>query len=328
MGNNSSIALKTVFTSYSHTKAIKSKGVKFDGVHLKFVEITPIVAAYRRMIREMEFDICELPPITYLTAREAGVPITAIPAFINRNFHHGDIACRPGSDIREPKDLEGRKVGVRAYSVSTGVWVRGILSSEFGVNLNKVTWVVDDEEHVAGMQLPGNVEWVPKGSSLSEMFRAGMIDAAVKGAAGIGRSGAASESWERGAVNSDEYYDLVANPRNLAARSYQNTHIYPIHGLLAVRKDVASRYPWLPKALYAEFLSAKNNFVNELDDESKVDAGDARYIGFRDIVGRDPLPYGINANRETLEAMIRFASEQGIIHKKTTAEALFENVEE
>jgi 4,5-dihydroxyphthalate decarboxylase len=326
--DNRDIVLKAMIATYGHTRSLKTEGVSFDGGRLDFVEVTPIVAAYRRMIRELEFDICELPPITYLCAREAGVPITAIPAFINRNFHHGDIACRPGSGIREPKDLEGRKVGVRAYSVSTGLWVRGILSDEFGVDLSRITWVVDDEEHVAVMRLPGNVERVLEGVSLSGMFRDGTIDAAVKGAAGIGRTGAAAKNWEQGGVQNNEYYDLIANPEEQDILSYQNTHIYPIHGLVAIRNDIVNQYPWLPKALYRKFESAKNRFINDPGDASKADAKDAFYLRFRGIMGGDPLPYGIEANRETLDAMIRFAWEQGIIHAKPAVEEIFEDVED
>jgi 4,5-dihydroxyphthalate decarboxylase len=177
--------------TYGHTETIKNREVRPEGIALEFVNVQPMIAAYRRMVRNLEFDVCELAPTTYLIAREAGVPFMALPVFLSRTFHHSDWVCRHGSGIRFPKDLEGRRVGVRAYSVSTGVWARGVLQHEFDVDIERVNWVVDDEEHVTRLELPPNVTHVAEGPSLISMFRSGELDAAVKGAAGIGRAGAA-----------------------------------------------------------------------------------------------------------------------------------------
>ena len=105
------------------------------------------------MVRQVEFDVCEIAPITYIVARAYGAPFVALPIFGMRRFHHGGLLARPEAGINHPKDLEGRKVGVRAYSVTTGVWTRGILIDDFGLDSAKVTWVVDDEEHVRELKL-------------------------------------------------------------------------------------------------------------------------------------------------------------------------------
>ena len=141
------LRLRTAIATYGHTAALKA-GSEPDGVVWDHVEVSPIIAAFRRMVRDLEFDVCELAPTTYLMAREAGVPITAIPVFLMRKFHHGDVVCRTDAGIEKPLDLVGRRVGVRAYSVTTGVWGRGILSHEYDVPLDEITWVVDDEDHV------------------------------------------------------------------------------------------------------------------------------------------------------------------------------------
>ena len=118
-----------------------------------FVEVDQIVPMMRRMCRGLEFDICEMAFTTYVCARAAGLPFTAIPLFVTRNFHHWAIFYNEKSGIRTPKDLEGRKVGVnRGYTVTTGLWARGILQSEYGVDLNKITWIPTDDEHVLGFQ--------------------------------------------------------------------------------------------------------------------------------------------------------------------------------
>src|SRR5580698_1418390 len=139
------LRLSAAIATYGHTKTLKCKQEQPTGCELDFVEVEPIIAAFRRMVRTLEFDVCELAPTTYLAARDADIPVTALPIFLMRRFHHGDMVCRPGSGISAPKDLEGRKVGVRAYTVSTGVWARGILQHEYGVDPDSITWVVDDE---------------------------------------------------------------------------------------------------------------------------------------------------------------------------------------
>src|SRR5918912_1520192 len=141
--------LTIAIASYGHTRAIKNGSIPIEGVDPEFVEVVPIIQAFRRMVRDLEFDVCEMAPTTYLIARARGAPYMALPIFLMRRFHHGGFVVRPEAGIRHPKDLEGKKVGVRAYSVTTGVWTRGILVDEYGLDSSKVTWVVDDEEHVS-----------------------------------------------------------------------------------------------------------------------------------------------------------------------------------
>ena len=158
--------LKIAIGTYGHTAAIKDGSVPIEGVDADMIEVKPIIAAFRRMVRDVEFDICEMAPTTYMIARALGAPYIALPIFVMRRFHHGGFVVRPDANIRQPKDLEGKKVGVRAYSVTTGVWTRGIFVNEYGLDSSKVTWVVDDEEHVTSLKLPPNVIHAPEGKSL------------------------------------------------------------------------------------------------------------------------------------------------------------------
>src|SRR5215207_2646064 len=153
----SPLPLKLAVAEYPHTKAILSGRIPIEGVEPRFANVVPQIAAYRRMVREVEFDICELAPTTYIIARAHGAPFVALPIFLMRAFHHGGLLVRPDAGIKSPKDLEGKKVGVRAYSVTTGVWTRGILIDDYGLDSSKVTWMVDDEEHVRELRLPPNV---------------------------------------------------------------------------------------------------------------------------------------------------------------------------
>ena len=160
--------LKMAIGDYGHIRAVKSGSVPIKGVDADFVEVKPIIAAFRRMVRDLEFDICEMAPTTYMIARARGAPYIALPIFLMRRFHHGGFVVRPDADIKTPKDLEGKKVGVRAYSVTTGVWTRGIFVNEYGLDSAKVTWVVDDEEHVTTLKLPPNVIHAGPGTIAAE----------------------------------------------------------------------------------------------------------------------------------------------------------------
>ena len=126
--------LKIAIGSYGHTKALKDGSVPIDGVEPEFIEVVPIIGAFRRMVRDLEFDVCEMAPTTYMIARARGAPYIALPIFLMRRFHHGGFVVRPDAGIKVPKDLEGKKVGVRAYSVTTGVWTRGIFVNEYGLD--------------------------------------------------------------------------------------------------------------------------------------------------------------------------------------------------
>src|SRR5580704_18269905 len=191
------IKLKIAIAGYGHTSALKDGSVRIEGVAADFVEVVPIISAYRRMVRDLEFDVCEMAPTTYLIARALGAPFIGLPIFLMRRFHHSGFVVRPDAGIHEPKDLEGKRVGVRAYSVTTGVWTRGIFVNDYGLDSAKVTWVVDDEEHVTALKLPANVVHAPEGKSLQSMMKAGEIQAGFTGPAGVGRAGPPISGWDK-----------------------------------------------------------------------------------------------------------------------------------
>src|SRR5246127_5875811 len=212
--------LKIAIADYGHTRALKSGEVPIKGVEGDFVEVVPIIGAFRRMVRDVEFDVCEMAPTTYMIARALGAPFIALPIFLMRRFHHGGFVVRPDSGIKTPKDLEGKKVGVRAYSVTTGVWTRGIFINEYGLDSSKVTWVVDDEEHVTTLKLPPNVVHAPEGKSLAGMMAAGEIQAGFTGNAGIGRAGSPTGDWKASAAPAaaaDTYPELIADVEKVEA---------------------------------------------------------------------------------------------------------------
>src|SRR6266436_7990220 len=241
------LRLNITVADYGHTRAVKSGAAPIEGIEPNFIEVNPIIGAFRRMVRDVEFDVCEMAPTTYMIARALGAPFIALPVFIMRRFHHGGFVVRPDSGIKVPKDLEGKKVGVRVYSVTTGVWTRGIFINEYGLDSSKVTWVVDDEEHITTLKLPENVIHAGPGQSLQSMMKAGEIQAGFTGPAGVGRAGPPISGWDRAseaAAAADVYPELIANVEQVEVDWFRRSGIYPIHGLIVLKDEHIKRYPW------------------------------------------------------------------------------------
>src|SRR5262249_6613284 len=272
------LRLKIAIASYGHTKDVKSGAAAIAGVAPDFVEVVPIIGAFRRMVRDLEFDVCEMAPTTYMIARALGAPFIALPVFLMRRFHHGGFVVRPDSGIKSPKDLEGKQVGVRAYSVTTGVWTRGIFVNEYGLDSSKVAWVVDDEEHVTSLKLPPNVVHAPEGKSLASMMAAGELQAAFSGPAGIGRAGPPTGAWEqRAQASSVSYPELIPNVAQTEADWFKRSGIYPIHGSVVVKTEVLDKHPWVAKSLYDAFVAAKQMYMDKLKRGEGDSSDDKKY---------------------------------------------------
>jgi 4,5-dihydroxyphthalate decarboxylase len=298
--------LKTAIATYPHTKGLKDGTVSVPGIQFEHVEVSPIIGAFRRMCRSLEFDLCEMAVTTYLTAKAHNKPFTALPVFVMRQFHHSPIVYNIKSGAKAPKDLEGKKVGVRAYTVTTGVWTRGILASEYGVDLDKITWVVVDEEHVQEYRKPANVMERP-GANLAEMLVKGELAAAI----GVGK------------VESPDVKPLIPDAGAAEAAWYRKTGIYPINHTVVVKDTLLQSDPSLAPRLFTGFQSAKEQFLKQLSSAAELPAEAQPLAKRRSIVGDDPLPNGLARNRKALEAIIRFAHEQKILPRMVKPEEIF-----
>lgn len=315
------VRLKLAIADHPHTAAIRDGSIEIEGVDAEFVTVKPQIGAFRRMVRDLEFDVCELAPTTYIIARAYGRPFKALPIFVVRRFHHGGMLVKPDSGIRHPKDLEGKKVGVRAYSVTTGVWIRQVFIDEYGMDNDKVTWIVDDEEHVTQLQLPANVQHTPEGVSLADMMASDQIQAGVEAAAGIGRTGAPTGGWQE--VDTSMYVDLIPDAAKAEAEYYARTGVYPMHGTIVVKDEILEQHPWIARSLNDAFTRAKDEWLAKLNSGEATGKGADKYRALQDIVGADPLPYGIEENRATIEALEQTAFKQGLTPRRMTMEELF-----
>ena len=336
MSTNSPLELNMAIGRYGHTAALKDGHVPIEGVKPNFIEVSPIIAAFRRMVRSVEFDVCEMAPATYMIARSFGAPFKALPIFIFRRFHHSGLVVRPDSGIVKPKDIENKKVGVRAYSVSTGIWTRGILQNDYGVDLSKVTWMVDDEEHVQALVLPSNVKHVGEGKNLVSMMAEGELQAGFSGPAGIGRAGAptagwdkskehAFQGWDKAEPQAMDYPEIFPDHAALEKTWFEKTGIYPTHGLIVVKDSLLAQYPWLAKSLYDSFAASKEIYLKKLFAGEGKDVVDEGYLKLSKIVG-DPLPYGVRDNLPAIQALIKYCHQQKLIPSNYAVEDMFVNL--
>lgn len=300
--------LKTAIQTLGHTRALKDGGVAPQGFSFDFEEVSPIIQAFRRMVRGAEFDVSEMAITTYLCAKANGKRLTALPVFLVRAFHHGAIVHNTRRAITDPRQLEGRKVGVnRGYTVTTGVWARGVLQHQYGVDLSKISWMLSGDEHVAEYRPPANVMAIESGRKLEQMLLSGEIAAAI---------GVASDH--------PDIEPLIPDAKEAGFAALRQNGYYPINHTVVVRDEVLEAHPQLAVDLFNAFAGSKRAYIERLrggrvEEPAANDRLHARVLE----TGADPLPYGVAPNRAMLEMVMKLAVEQGIIARPFAMEQLF-----
>lgn len=292
--------IKAVSRSQGANREIKNGFISPVGFDLIFEEWPVLVEAFRVMVREQAFDICEMALTTYICAKQHGVPLIGLPIFLVRGLHHNKITICSDSNIRTVNDLVGKRVGVnRGYTVTTGVWARAILDRE-GLDLSQITWVRSTDEHVSEYTPPPNVETIPKNRSLEELLLTGQLSAIA---------GMAPTEF-----NSHNVKCLIQNPEDAALKALDQSGFYPINHLIVLTESIVSRYPKLPEALFECFAEQKRQYLDRLKIQpiSNDDEIDSRNRKLQSM-NIDPLPYGIESNERVLDELIASGLRQKIL---------------
>jgi len=283
------VTLKTNLADYPQTLAMKDGRVTSDIVTLDCCGPEKAHNAFKAMIRENKFDAGELAIVTYLQAKVYGKPYVMLPAPISGRFQHHCAGFNKELGHINPKDIEGKQVGVRTYAQTTGLWVRGILMHEHGVDLNKVNWMTVGEGHLAEYSDPANCTVLPKGSDIGQMMLDGELTATLQGI---------------DLPKDDRVQRLVPDPFNAAKEWFKREGVVPINHMFVVHEDISKNRPDIVRELYRMIGESRDLTEGGLPDPFP--------------------PMGFEANRKGLEMAIQWAFEHKIIPHLMSVDSLFD----
>ncbi len=285
--------LFTLMGNHPQAMPIKKGEVTSSSVALDFADAPVPHEEFKPFVRDLKFDVGELAIVTFLQAKTYGKDLMLLPFVVSARFHHGSLGYPVSKGALAPKDLEGRTVGVRTYSQTTGVWVRSILQHQYGVDHRKITFMTFDESHLAEFRDPPNCILPPPGKKLDDMLLAGELDAGIPIA------------LASTLMSDPRLKTIVPDPAQAAKEWYAQNKAPPINHMLVMRKSVAEKNPQAAREVYRMFCAGRDAMPPLKDGEI------------------DMLPYGIEKNRRGLELVIQYAHEQGVIPRKFTVDELF-----
>lgn len=309
---------------YDRMEALAQGHVRPEGIDLRYIPIQSPPEIFARMIKSRSFDVAEMSMAHYMISRIRGdFPFVAIPVFPSRVFRHGFIFINTKAGIKEPGDLEGKRVGVQEYRQTAGVWLRGILQHDYGVALDSIHWVEGgvNEPRSADAEMdlrpvrPISLELIPDHRTLNDMLESGEIDAYF----GARRPAALD--------NGRNVARLFPDYRAREKDYYKRTGFHPIMHTIVIREDLFREHPWVPESLYKACEESKRWILRQMrfsgaqrlmlpwlyDEIAEMDA----------LMGKNPWPYGVPANRKILEAFMSYLVDQAFIAKARPVEEMF-----
>jgi 4,5-dihydroxyphthalate decarboxylase len=319
----SKLQLTMACWNYDRTRALMEGRVPVDGVDLNYLNL-PVEETFFRMLRHREFDASEMSLSSYtLSLFRENPPFVAIPVFPSRSFRHSCIFVNADSGIREPKDLAGKRVGNPEYQMTATVWIRGILSDEYGVPVTSPTYFTGGEEEAGrpekvGLALPPGfrVQPIPPDKTLSQMIESGEIDALY--------TARAPSTFRR---DSGKVRRLFSDHAAVEHEYYRKTKLFPIMHTVVIRRDVYEKHPWIAQSLYKAFVLAQQETYEELHEISALKCMLPWLVSYLEetekTMGRDFWPYGLEPNLHTLTTFLRYSYEQGLSKRQLAPEEIF-----
>jgi 4,5-dihydroxyphthalate decarboxylase len=287
------ITLRTNLADYAVTKALKSGAIKSDLVNFDFCGPKVAFQGFKPMVRERAFDASELAIATFLQAKVYGKPVTLLPAVVMGRFQHNHALRCIARGPLAPQDIAGRRIGIRSYTQTTGIWVRGIFQHEYGVDLNKVTWVCNDDGHLAEFRDPPNVERTPPGAKkVDQMLLDGEIDGGILGVESL---------------DDPRVAPLIPNPKQAALEWYRKYNTVPVNHLFCVDQDLAAARPDVIAEIFRMLKESKAAMPPSTD-------------------GIDFHPFGVAALEKPLAMIMQYSVEQKITPRVFRMDELFDDV--
>ena len=292
MSNDASIlTLRTLLGDYPNTKALKTGEIRSSSVAFEFADVQVPNTAFKDVVRHLKYDVAELAIVTFLQAKTHGKPLVLLPAVVVGALPHPFLVYNAERGRISPADLKGKRVGIRAYSVTTAAWVRGVLQNEYRVDLNSINWVTFEDPHVAEYSDPPTAVRAPAGKSLVQMLIDGEIDAGVVGGPDLKDS---------------RLQPVIPNP-NEAAQAWCKKHgALPINHMLVVKEELVKTNPAAVKEVFRVVRESK---------QAMSPAGTAL----------DPIQFGLANIRRSLELIVEYSTQQGLIPIKFPVDDLFDD---
>ncbi len=310
------IQLTLACGDYEITRALMDGSVKPDGINLTVLTDLDSTTRHWRFLRNREFDVAEVSASSYFLAREAGYPIDGIPVFLHRRFRHEFVFVNTSSGVRTPKDLIGRKVGVKSFQATAILWMRGILESEYGVPHKSIDWYAELDEDVAFTPPPDlRLTTLPEEASLEKMLISGELDAVLH-----------TDLIDPYIEGHPAVARLFDDYKAEETAFYRKTQIFPIMHVTGVKREIVEKYPWAPVELMKAFEKAKAVGVKRMFNPRVAPLAWWRHAMEEQekLLGGDPWEYGLTPkNRNNLETLIGYSHMNGMLKRRMPLEELF-----
>jgi 4,5-dihydroxyphthalate decarboxylase len=292
MSSEEVLTLKTLLGDYPNTLALKEGEVRSPHLHFDFAGVKVPSTAFKDVVRHLKYDVAELAIVTYLQAKAHGKPLALLPAVVLGMRPHPFLVYNAERGRLAPSDLMGRRVGIRAYSVTTSAWIRGVLQNDHGVDLDRIQWVTFEDPHVAEYHDPATATRAAEGKQLVKMLLDGEIDAGLVGAPDL---------------KDPRLQPVISNPNEAAQAWCRRNGMVPLNHMLVVKQSLAESNPPAVKEVF------------RLLRESKPAAPAAENA-------LDPIRFGVENIRSSLELIIHYSAQQGLIPKRFEVDELFDDL--